>query len=112
MQKRHPFLTSVEDSAFYGSLSEMEEESLIAECENCYQILKPEFFSANAVWSLSQVLALFGGTTEEKCAKTMELFDGLKEVGCRYGTGVSLPGPWEFGYRPSTQNYQRNEGNG
>lgn len=55
-------MTSAEDSAFCALLavSEMEEESLIAECENCYQILKPEFFSANAVWSLSQVLALFG----------------------------------------------------
>lgn len=93
MQKLHPFLTSAEDSAFCALLavSEMEEESLIAECENCYQILKPEFFSANAVWSLSQVLALFGGTAEEKCAKTMELFDGLKAAGCRYGTDYELP---------------------
>lgn len=51
MQKLHPFLTSAEDSAFCALMaaSGMEEENLLAECENCYQILKPEFFSANAV---------------------------------------------------------------
>lgn len=93
MQSLHPFLTSAEDSAFCALLavSGVEEDALVEACESCYRILKPEFFSANAVWSLGQVLALYEGGAEEKCQKVMELFRKLKEAGCKYGTDYELP---------------------
>ena len=93
MKSEHPFLTSSEDSAFCAlmALSEESEDHLIADMEACYQILKPKFFSANAVQSLSHVLALCEGEAEEKCSRTMELFDRLKAAGRRYGTDYELP---------------------
>lgn len=93
MKEKHPFLTSGEDSAFCAlmALSERSEESLVTDMENCYQELKPYFFSSNAVQSLSHVLALCDGTSSSKCRRTMELFDLLKKAGRKYGTDYELP---------------------
>lgn len=93
MKSEHPFLTSSEDSAFCAlmALSEKSDEALIADMEECYQQLKPHFFSSNAVQSLSHVLALCDGTAAEKCSRTMELFDRLKAAGRKYGTDYELP---------------------
>ncbi|MDD3141994.1 MAG: DUF4003 family protein [Lachnospiraceae bacterium] len=92
MKKEHPFLTSSEDSVFATllSLSEQTNEQLIHEIERCYQLLKPHFFSGNAVQSLSQVLALQDGTAEEKCEKTMKLFHALEARKHKYGTDYEL----------------------
>lgn len=92
MKKEHPFLTSSEDSVFAAmlALSDMENEEIVYETERCYQILKNQFFSANAVQSLSHVLALCHGLPEEKCSRTMELFYRLKQNGRKYGTGYEL----------------------
>lgn len=89
----HPFLTSSEDSANCAllALSEKSDDELIYEIEACFQFLKPYFFSSNAVQSLSHVLALGQGSVEEKCSRTMELFDGLKAAGYKYGTSYELP---------------------
>lgn len=93
MKSEHPFLTSSEDSAFCAlmALSEKSDETLIDEMEECYQQLKPNFFSGNAVQSLSHVLALCDGTVSEKCDRTMELFNRLKAAGRKYGTDYELP---------------------
>lgn len=93
MKSNHPFLTSSEDCAFCAlmALSEKSDEQLIDDAENCYQILKRWFFSGNAVQSLSHVLALCDGLSQEKCDRTMELFEKLKEAGHRYGTEYELP---------------------
>ncbi len=93
MKEEHPILTSGEDSAFCAmlALSEKSDEMLITDMEKCYDILKPEFFSGNAVQSLSHVLALFEESAEHKCKKTMELFDSLKSAGRKYGTNYELP---------------------
>lgn len=93
IKAEHPFLTSAEDSANCAllALSEKSDQDLIHEIESCYQRLKPHFFSSNAVQSLSHVLALGQGTTEDKCRRTMQLFDGLKEEGYKYGTSYELP---------------------
>lgn len=93
MKSQHPFLTSGEDSAFCAlmALSEKSNEALIADMEECYQQLKPNFFSSNAVQSLSHVLALCDGSAAEKCSRTMELFDRLKASGRKYGTDYELP---------------------
>lgn len=92
MKNEHPFLTSGEDSIYAAmiALSEQNEEDIVAEAENCYRLLKSEFFSGNAVQSLSFVLALCEGSAEEKCNAVMELFRELKVRGYKYGTGHEL----------------------
>lgn len=93
MKSKHPFLTSSENSAFCAlmALSEKSDEDLMRDMEECYHKLEGNFFSANAVQSLSHVLALCDGTAEEKCARTMELFNRLKAAGRKYGSGYELP---------------------
>lgn len=93
MKAEHPFLTASEDSTFCAlmALSEKSDDALIADTEACYRQLKPHFFSSNAVQSLSHVLALCDGIPEEKCSRTMELFNNLKSAGRKYGTEYELP---------------------
>ena len=93
MKAEHPFLTSSEDSAFAAmlALSEERDADVICEIERCYTHLKSQFASANAVQSLSHVLALTKGDAEAKCSATMELFHALKAQGKRYGTAYELP---------------------
>lgn len=92
MKSEHPFLTSDEDSVFAAllALSDLTEEQAVSETEACYDIMKEKFFFHNNVQSLSNVLALGEGSAEEKCRKTMKIYDGLKERGRRYGTGYEL----------------------
>ncbi len=92
MKKNHPLLTSKEDSAFAAllALSALEDAQIERETESCYALLKPHFFSGNAVQSLSHVLALGEGSPEAKCRKVMELYDYIKEKGQSYGTGYEL----------------------
>lgn len=93
MKEEHPFLTSSEDCVLCSlmALSDKSNDTLIRESEQCYQILKGNFFSSNAVQSLSHVLALCDGSSEEKCRRTMELFNLLKSQGHKYGTEFELP---------------------
>ncbi|MGN0400381.1 MAG: DUF4003 family protein [Blautia sp.] len=92
MKSEHPFLTSGEDSVFAAmlALSVLTDEQIVEETETCYRLIKPEFFSGNAVQSLSHVLALGEGRAEEKCRATLELFHGLKARGYKYGTDYEL----------------------
>lgn len=92
MREEHPFLTCSEDSVFAAmlALSPLEDEQIIAETERCYRLLKPEFFSGNAVQSLSHALALGEGGAEEKCAAVLRLYRELKRQGYPYGTGYEL----------------------
>lgn len=92
MKKNHPFLTSSSDSAFASliALSELDENYAVEEMERCYEILYPEFFSGNAVQSLSHILTLGEGSSQIKCQKVMTLFELLKEKGHKYGTGEEL----------------------
>lgn len=93
MKKEHPFLTSGEDSAFCAlmALSEKADDIMLEDAEQCYRSLKPYFFSANAVQSLSHTLALCDGESDMKCQKTMTLFEKLKKTGHKYGTDYELP---------------------
>lgn len=92
MKKEHPFLTSGEDSVFAAllALSNLSDEQIAAETEECYELLKAEFFSGNAVQSLSHVLALGDGPAADKCHKAMELYHSLKNQGYKYGTSYEL----------------------
>ena len=93
MKSEHPFLTSGEDSALCAlmALSDKSDDNLIHDAEACYRILKPYFFSGNAVQSLSHILALCDGQAEEKCERTIILFNKLKAAGHKYGTEYELP---------------------
>lgn len=93
MRADHPFLTSGEDSTFCAlmALLDKPDEVLLGDAEECYKILKNNFFSSNAVQSLSHVLAMCDGEPEIKCQRTMELFQKLKEAGHKYGTSYELP---------------------
>lgn len=93
LKKEHPLLTSGEDSAFCAlmALSQKTDDGMIEDAEQCYRALKPNFFSSNAVQSLSHVLALCDGLPAAKCEKTMELFEKLKAAGHKYGTDYELP---------------------
>ncbi len=92
MKSEHPFLTSSEDSVFAAmlALSPLTDEQVVDETEKCFTILKKEFFSGNAVQSLSHVLALCDGAAEEKCKKTMDLYNSLKACDFKYGTSYEL----------------------
>ena len=92
MKQEHPFLTSGEDSVFAAllALSSASDEQIVMNTEQCFDILKPQFFSSNAVQSLSHVLALCEGSAETKCDRAMELFYKLKDQGYKYGTGYEL----------------------
>ena len=92
MKQEHPFLTSGEDSVFAAllALSNDSDEQIVLNTEQCFDILKPQFFSSNAVQSLSHVLALCEGDAETKSGRAMELFYKLKDRGYKYGTGYEL----------------------
>ena len=92
MKREHPLLTSGEDSVFAAllALSNASDERIVLDTEQCFDILKPQFFSSNAVQSLSHVLALCEGDAEMKCDRAMELFYKLKDQGYKYGTGYEL----------------------
>lgn len=93
MRAEHPFLTSGEDSTFCAlmALLDKPDEVLLGDAEECYKTLKSNFFSSNAVQSLSHVLAMCDGEPKIKCQRTMELFQKLKEAGHKYGTSYELP---------------------
>lgn len=92
MKKEHPILTSGEDSVFAAllALSGFSDEYVGEETEKCYKILKAQFFSGNAVQSLTHVLTLGEGDADEKCRRVMELYRSLKEKGYKYGTDYEL----------------------
>jgi hypothetical protein len=92
MKKDHPFLTGEKDSPIcvLMALSGKDEVALTEDAAACYQILKPEFFSGSAVESLANVLAMYDGTSEDKCRRTIDLFNRIKEAGIKYGTSYEL----------------------
>lgn len=93
MKEQHSFLTSKGDSATVAllALSDLSNEQIETNLETCYELLKPEFFSKDAVWSLSQVLTLGGDSPEKAVQSTMGIFNSLKEMGYKYGTSEELP---------------------
>lgn len=93
MKRKHPILTSSEDSAFCAllALADQPEEKLLDEIECCYQRLTKTFSSSNAVQSLSHALAFCEGNAEEKCDRTVKLYEMLRAHGYKFGTGYELP---------------------
>ena len=93
MKEEHCFLTGVEDSVFAAllALSPRPVEALIAETEACYDRLKHRpFGTGQFTQTLSHVLALGEGSAQEKCDRTLALYDALKDRGRKYSTGHEL----------------------
>ena len=66
----HGRMTSGEDSTFCAliALLDKTDEVLLGDAEECYKILKSNFFSSNAVQSLSHVLAMCAAITASAAA--------------------------------------------
>ena len=92
MKAEHRFLTSAEDCVYAGlmALSGLTDDQLVQEAENCYKLLKEEFYDANANQSLSHVLALCEGSAGSKCRAVFDLYYGLRERKYKYGLGYEL----------------------
>ncbi len=92
MRKRHPFLTSPDDSTYsiFLALSNKSVEEISSESEECYNLLKKHFFHRNSVQSLSNALALFDESSEQKVQRILEIYNSLKDYGYKYGTKFEL----------------------
>ena len=92
MKKEHPFLTAQEDSVFavLMAFSDKTDDALVRDMEACYRLVKQRFHSANAVQSVSHVLALADGQPEEKAGRLMDLFDAIRAAGAKYGKEYQL----------------------
>ena len=92
MKQEHPLLTSSEDSVFavLMAFSDHSDDELITDMEACYRMLKERFSNGNGVQSASHVLALTEGTPEEKTARMIALYDGIRASGGKYGKRYEL----------------------
>lgn len=93
MKKEHRFLTSSEDSIFAVLLaqSDKSDDYLIADMEDCYQKLKSTFHAGDDLQAVTHVLSLAEGTTLDKCARLIALFEGIGKAGGKYGKYHELP---------------------
>lgn len=91
MKKEHRILTTKEDVAFAVMLafSEKTDDQLIEDMEASYKLLKHSADN-NSIQTVSHVLAMAGGTPEEKCAKFGELYDSMLKKGRKYGKHYEL----------------------
>lgn len=94
MRKNHPLLTSSSDktSAAMFTLSDRDEDLLLEEMEACFAILRKKLRGrGEAVQTMSAFLAIQEGSAEEKCARTLELCDGLKAAKLNLKMSSMLP---------------------
>lgn len=92
MKERHSVITSSDDLPLLTLLaaSELDCEAAEKHIEECYRLLKPEFYSHNSVQALACVLTLFEGEPEEKVKRTLALYNEFKRRGRKYGTVIEL----------------------
>ena len=93
MKKEHPILTGSEDSTMAGfmALSDKDDEQLITECEECFDLLKKKFSAKGSVQSCSQIFAIADNGSKEKADKMIALYDLLKEGGRKFDKFYGLP---------------------
>lgn len=107
MKEQHPWLTSGEDIVYAAvmAVTDLEPAALIAEAERNYAILQKTFRRNNAIQSLSYVLAPGASPAEEKCAKLVKIFEGLKQAGHKYSSNYQLAalGPLSLSDIPEKQ---------
>ena len=92
MKEEHKFITSSDDYGFAALLAMTEKPvyAAVKEMENCYRILKGDFFGANAVQALSHVLTFSEEDAYSKCKRVTDLNKALKDRKCKVGTGIEL----------------------
>ncbi len=92
MKQEHRFLTSSDDYGFASLLAMTHRpvDQVIKESENCYRILKGDFFSSNAVQALSHILAFSDEDAYTKCKRVSDLNKELKLRKCKIGQGIEL----------------------
>ena len=92
MKKDHPILTSSEDSIMAGfmAFSEKTDKQLADEAEQCYLLLRKKFSDKNAVQTVSHILAIADGTSEEKVGRFCNMFDMFKDAGHKFGKSYEL----------------------
>lgn len=93
MSKKHPFLTSGEDTPFavLFAFSEKEDEELIADMEEYYIAMKRLSYDANVLQSISHMFALENGEREAKIQRFKDLFALLERRGRKYSKHYELP---------------------
>lgn len=93
IRKNHPFLTSSEDSVFALLLtaSQKDDDALLAEIEENFQLLKTRYKNPNQAQCMSHVLTMADGTPYEKAERVMKLHDAITLAGGKYGRYYELP---------------------
>lgn len=92
MRKEHSFLTGSEDIPFAAmlALTDKSVDELIVDMEKSFGLLKSNFFSKDSVQALSHVLTLNDAFPEQKCEKTMQIFEEFKKAKHKYGANYEL----------------------
>jgi hypothetical protein len=92
MKEEHKFITSSDDYGFAAllAMSDKPVHQAVKEMEDCYRILKGDFFGANAVQALSHVLTFSEEPAYAKCRRVAELDRALKDRKCKIGSGIEL----------------------
>lgn len=95
MNRKHAILISDKDRGFLSVLatSGMNSDSILEETENCYKLLsKLSVINKDGVHSMSQILSMFPGNSEEKAEKVKETMQALKNVKCPVSKQYGFPG--------------------
>ncbi len=92
MKEEHKFITSSDDYGFAALLAVSEKQvyQAVREMEDCYRILKGDFYGANAVQALSHVLTFSEEAADAKCRRVAELNRAMKDRKCKIGSGIEL----------------------
>ena len=90
MEKKHPFLTSSDDSAFAVllTLTDKPVDQIIDEMEECFNYLKKQIklnVGLNEYQGLGEILALTDGDIKEKCDKVVQLYQTFIERKIKWG---------------------------
>ena len=90
MEKKHPFLTSSDDSPFAVmlALTDKPVDQIIDEMEECFTYLKKQIrlnVGADEYQGLGEILALTGGDMKEKCDKVLALYNTFSEHKVKWG---------------------------
>ncbi len=85
MKKKHRFLTSPHDYGYAAmlALTGLSVDQAVREMETCYEYLKDDFYSHNALQTLTHVLALGEEAADLKCSRAKKLYHQLNVKGCK-----------------------------
>lgn len=92
MMEKHPLLTSPEDMGMAALMvvSNLEENAVMDEMENCYAYLKAaKIGESNTIQSISHILCLKEGNYKEKCEKVIALNKALAARDRKFGASFT-----------------------